>query len=396
MDPQHRWAIARASLAVLGAWLVIMPAATVTLALRINPDDLQATTYSLALAGGWLAVMVLSIAVGARADRLTVGSGPWRALLLAAALAAIALSVLADLSDSLATTAVLWVVLQAVAGSLLGAGFSASARVARASGRGVVSGIVGAASLLALIAGAPIAAASTPWSFTAVALCGAALVAPLALARAPSAATPAAATDTGPVAVPARAGTAWPLLLLAGAVISAATALTNGYVVTIVRAVLERAGEGADVRAVATAAIVAASFAAVLSSLVAGPLLRSGSMVARSWIVGTSVMTIALLGVLIAPGLGVLIAAVALFGLGFGVVNGGEVTLTLATRSREAGGRSLAIYTTATTIPFVAVPGMVAGVGWGDRWAALVIAAAVCCVLGILLAATLSSMLRGR
>lgn len=58
------------AMGIMGAWMFVMPAATVTLALSVSQSGGSTRDYSIGLSVGWLTLAGMSIAFGALSDRI--------------------------------------------------------------------------------------------------------------------------------------------------------------------------------------------------------------------------------------------------------------------------------------------------------------------------------------
>lgn len=349
---------------VLGGWLAIMAPAVVTLALRLREFDASGmpSFYALTLSVGWLTMLVALISLGQVSDRLRVRTGN-RTLLPRIgvpllALSGVALALAPDPGWLLAA----WVVTQVPASAVIATALAESGDHVPLERRALTSGLVGAASIVALLLGTVVVRLtgdSSASGFVVPAVLGAVLALPLMVTASP--ATWADGTSTGGCSGITRATPAvlraWPVFIVASFLLSWTTSTTNGFVVTFVQYVADTASD--EVAGRATTTVILATLSAVVASLAAGPLLGARSRAPIAWTAGAAVCSVALVLMLVDPaGPGFLVAAVA-FGIGFGIANGVELAVVLLLRpSSEHLGRDLGLFTAATTAPYVLVPAL--------------------------------------
>lgn len=394
--------IARIVGGVLGGWLAIMAPAVVTLALRLREFDPTGmpSFYALMLALGWLVMLVALIALGTLGDRLRARTGS-RVLLARLGVPLLAVSGVAlVLAPDPATLLVVWLLAQIPASAVVTTALAESGDHIPAGSRGLTSGLVGAASIVALLLGSVIvrlAGDATQAGFIIPALLGAALAAPLMI-RVDGAASSRATTTSGLAAhgVIRQLARAWPVFVVASFLLSWATSTTNGFVVTFVQYLAEAAED--QVAVTATGAVILASGCAVLASLVAGPLVGVRARAPLAWVTGAVMCSVALVVMVASPAGVVFLAAAAVFGIGFGIANGVELAVILALRpAAEHLGRDLGLFTAATTAPYVLVPAVAAAVLMGDPRTGvtvLFLTAAVAAAIGSVLTATTTRAIR--
>ena len=245
------------AMGVMGAWMLVMPASAVTLALSVSHAGGSTRDYSVGLSLGWLTLTVMSISFAALSDRIRARQ-PRRigALILVALTACLAVSLVLDAGTSPSVIVVAWIILQIPASAILGAAMSQAAAVADPRRRGIVSGLVGSAALLALMVGAPLALAAGPrLSFTAAAIGGSVLLVPLLRLVSRQMPTPVLTAPTSAVRSHPRSRAPWLVLLGIGFFLSVATAITNSYVVAITSSVLSIGGSQVSAESLATLAI---------------------------------------------------------------------------------------------------------------------------------------------
>ncbi len=357
-------AVAKIVLAVLGGWLTVMPSSVLTIALRMREFDPSGlpTEYSVMLATGWMAMIVGLIGFGQLGDRLEAQGGSRVSILHAALPLLIAAGITLALAQSPAQLAWAWAFAQLPASATVTSALAMSGSTVASSQRGVLSGLIGASSIVALLIGSIGVRAlqeHLALAFIVVAVVGALLVLPLAL-------RPPRARSTGPVperrvsTAPGRWwASAWVAFALASFLLSWSTSTTNGYVVLFVHNVSGIAD--ADVTDISTRAVVLASLAAVLASVLGGVLVRGRRSAAMLWVAAAAVVATALLALLAFPGPAGVLAGATAFGAGFGLANGVELGLLLYLRHVPGRlGRDLGIFNAVTSAPFVLMPAVAA------------------------------------
>ena len=365
-EPAERWAIAKPFLAVLGGWLVVMPASVLTIALRMREFDPTGlpSFYSLTLALGWLTLIVSLLAFGALGDRRRLRSGSRTAVVRVGGLGIAVSGVLVALAPSPAALLAAWVLVQLPVAAVLSNALAQCGEVVPLNRQGIASGAIGAASIIALFAGSilvNITASTLTFAFVIPALLGAVLVAPLAFG---TPGTPvngsklspheAASSDSYKLLV-----SAWVLFTVASLLLSWATSTTNGFIVLLVeRIALVAAGSVASISA---SLISIATLCAIIGSLVIGPLARTRRSASLTWVVA-AVACGAALAILMTwnTTAGLFLAAI-VFGTAFGLANGVELSIVLSLRRGSPSlGRDMGLFTSATTLPYVLVPALAA------------------------------------
>lgn len=363
----------RAGAGVLGGWLAIMPAAVVTLTLRVDALGGNASDYATMLAVGWLVMVVALIGAGRLSDALLRRTGQ-RALLVRIGVPLIALSgVCLAAAPTPAWLAAAWIFAQIPSAMVITTSLAVTGDALSPDRRGLASGIIGAAPIIALFVGSFMVSLLTgalPFALMFPAFLGAVLAIPMMVAHVESTAD--AATTHTPA--PARSRIplfAWGAFLAASFLLSWATSTTNGFIVRFVQEVSNVAsGEAVDQ---ATNAVIVASLLAIVASVVAGLISRGRMRALVLWAVAATACGLALTILLAMPtAFGIVIAA-ALFGIGFGVANGVELAVVLLLRTVPAHlGRDLGTFTAVTTAPFVLVPVLAAAIIRTDVAAGLV------------------------
>jgi MFS family permease len=265
------------------------------------------------------------------------------------------------LATTPAVLAAAWIALQLPAAAIIASALALGGTSVAPARRGILSGLIGATSLVALLAGSLLVGAfgtAPEWAFLAAALLGAALACPLALRPPEATAEPSTsdrALDRRAAGSATSRGTAWVVFTVASFLLSWATASTNAFIVLYVDS---STSEG-DVSGVATGAVTAGALAAIVASVVAGLLVRGRRSAALLWSGAAVMMAAALAAMLSVPtSTGIVVSGLA-FGAGFGLANGAELGLLLFVRHRVGRlGRDLGIFTAATSVPSVLVPAL--------------------------------------
>jgi len=346
---------------VLGGWLAIMAPAFILIALRMREFDPSGlpVLYSATLAAGW-AVMILALIVFGRiGDALRRRTGSRVLLARIGAPLIVVPGVLLALAPSPGWLLIAWVVAQLPSAMVITTALAEAGEVVPPGRRGLASGMIGAASIIALLIGSIIATAlssTLTWAFPAISVLGAVLALPLTM-------SPATGVDAPDEHTPALASpaaltkAAWPTFVIASLLLSWATSTTNGFVVPYVQNVTDVAES--SVAGLSTAAILAATVLATITSIIGGMIAGGRRRGAWMWSIAAAACASGLVVLLIAPTtVGVLIAA-AIFGAGFGLANGVELGVVLLLRTDPARlGRDLGLFTAATTAPYVLVPAL--------------------------------------
>ena len=98
-----------------------------------------------------------------------------------------------------------------------------------------------------------------------------------------------------------------------------------------------------------------------MASIASGAFLPTARRTSTAWVAALILLVASLVLIVAIPSVTTLLIGVAGFGLAFGVINSGELTLALNARPEiEHGGRTVAMFTAATTVPYILVPAMVA------------------------------------
>jgi MFS family permease len=353
--------VAKVALGVLGGWLAIMAPAVVTIALRLQEFDSSGlpSTYAMILSIGWLTMMVALVASGVVGDAVRARTGS-RVLLARVGVPLLAVGgVLLAVAPSAAWLLATWILVQIPSAMVVTTAMAETGDEVAQDRRGVASGLVGAAPIVALLVGSisvRFLAADLAWAFIVPAVIGALLAMPLCWAN----------RGTGTVSVPtandARHVThvlagLWFTFLGASFLLSWSTSTTNGFLVTFVQYGMRTAAD--QVADSTTLLVIIASSVAVISSVVAGRWSAGKPRAVALWIAAALICALALLLLVLVPSPLTLMIVALLFGIAFGAANGVELAVVLLIRRDPAIlGRDLGIFTAATSAPYVLVPAM--------------------------------------
>lgn len=352
------------AMGVLGGWLAITAPGVVTIALRLREFDPSGlpSTYALTLALGWLtliAALVISGWIGDALQRRTSTRAPLARV--GVPLMAVG-GVLLAIAPSPSALAVAWVVVQIPSAMVITTALAEGGEVVSPSRRGLTSGLVGAAPIVALLLGSigvRILSNSLTWAFVIPALIGAAVAAPLMGVRSRQA--PSGAIGQTPVGATTGSGqeatAIWLAFLVGSFLLSWATATTNGFIVTFVQNVVDVVS--IDVADFASLAVIVASALAVASSIVAGTLAVRRGRAIGLWVAAAALCALALLVLVLAPTPLVVLIVGGFFGIAFGAANGLELSVVVLMRDHRGRlGRDFGLLTSVTTVPFVLVPAL--------------------------------------
>lgn len=351
-------------LGVLGGWLAVMAPAVVTIALRLREFDPSGlpSTYALILALGWLTMIIALLAAG------VIGDGVHRRLSTRTPLARIGVpltavgGVLLAIAPSPVWLAVVWAGVQVPSAIVITTALAEGGQEVSLRRRGLTSGLVGAAPIIALLVGGitvRVLIDSLAWAFILPAVVGALVAAPLMLTGPGSA--PAEMTEgDGIISVDGTqtsASALWLAFLTGSFLLAWATATTNGFLVTFVQYIVDVASD--DVADLSSSAVIIASLLAIVASITGGLLTAKRGNSVRLWTVAAALCALALSILLAAPTSRMFLVAACVFGIAFGAANGAEWSVVLSVRNRrERWGRDFGILTAVTSAPFVLVPAL--------------------------------------
>lgn len=351
-------------LGVLGGWLAIMTPAVVTIALRLQEFDPSGlpSTYAMTLALGWSTMIAALIASGYWSDAIERRFGS-RSTIARFAVPLIALGgVLLAIAPSPAWLAVAWMAVQVPSAVVITTALAEGGDVVQPQSRGLMSGLVGAAPIFALLVGGVavrVLSDSLGWAFVLPAIVGAVVAIPLMFSESGDPLTPQIDQEVASVSSKQRASvTALWLAFLTGSFLLAwATATTNGFLVTFVQYVV--AAYSDDVADLSSLAVIIASILAILASIAAGAVATRRATAMVLWITAAGLCALALALLALAPNPWTLMIVGAVFGIAFGAANGVELSVVLLVRGgREHLGRDFGILTAVASAPYVLVPAL--------------------------------------
>lgn len=353
--PQHldssirrsdRWVSTAAS---FGGWLAIMTPAVITIAVSFdNASKSSLVGYSLVIALGWLS-LIGSVFVAPKILK-TVARVHQERLLLAVCLGSIPVTAyVMSASESVLALAALWTTMQLPAAILVVAANELAGRVAFHDVRSNASGFVGASALSAVIVGSALTSLvqdSLSLMFVVPALTASAMCVPLARRYY----TYQTSAMKGSIAVtPAQKK-----FLIAAGLVSTATSATNTYVVPYVD-LLNVSDSEATSLAIST--VLMASVVSLGSTVLGGWVAPSLSRARQIYRVGALLVALALFALVAQQTPGIFIVSALLFGLGFGLANGNEITFVISTgRGMDYLAKDVALLVTVTSGPYVIVP----------------------------------------
>ena len=347
-----------APLAVGGGWLAVMPNSILTLALRAHEIDAPWFVYSLILISGWATLIAAINVFGRIADRQRANARMIRVTLLVSALLLVALGLgLAETYSDLLLPA-LWALLQIPAAAIIAIGMTFATHEQDRKRLRVTSAIIGAMPLIAILLGSGIVqiAPTTAVAFRVPAIIAALVTLPFALT---AHANPVSEVRAESDVVRTSNERGWRWYLVTSFLTSWTTSATTSYLVPYASVHLRVRG---DDLAIATSRILmAATVLSILGSLVLALGSERLPLPKARLPFGIALMTF---GAALIPGVSnieALAIGACFTGFGFGVVNGVELAYLreFAAHGRDTG-RRIGTLTAATTIPYVAVPGVTA------------------------------------
>jgi MFS family permease len=347
-------------LALIGAWLAIFTPAVLSLSLRMREFDSEnfLDIYPITLAMGWLTLMISLVLFGILGDRLAQRVGTRRFI----AQWGVVLLIIAGIGLATAPTnlwiTIAWIFLQLPAAMLVSTALAVGGGSASTQQRGVVSGLVGAASIVALLLGSLVITAladNIGAGILVSTLVGAGLATPLMFIRENPAPALLESSSQRRVSRAQKLIVLWTVFLISSFLLAWSTSTANAFIVALIENLSTIAA--VDIATTASIAVAMASVAAIAASILSGIVARSARNAALHWIAGTLVTATSIFILASIPqGFSLYGAAIAL-GIGFGTANGVEVTLALHLRpSGGAVGKNLSLLTSVTVVPYVLVP----------------------------------------
>lgn len=391
-------------LAVFGAWLTVMPAAVLTLALRLEGET-SASTYSIVVAVGWCASIAGLAVFGRFSDRLLAQRGSRTSVIALA----IPLVLLAGLVLAVAQAPLVvglgWILTQLAAALLVTSAQALVGDALPSTRQGLASGLIGAAPVLALLVGSLLVLAvgeSPVWTTGAPAILAALLAIPLVLLSRGLRGPHVEATERVWPSSSARGRTGpWVLVLVVSLLLGCATATVDTYLVPWSSTVIEIPRTSlADVTSLA---LLAATVAGIAGGLIGGLTATHGDRAARAFGWGCLAMGAGLAGFMLWANSATLALFGAIIGVAFGMANGARLKLALTMRGRTSNVASdLGDVTAIATIPYVLVPAIGAAalslgesVGLHVLFAAATASALACGLLMLVRGARMVNVARG-
>lgn len=389
---------AKVALGVLGGWLAVMPPSAITLALRFREFDPSGlpSTYALTLALGWLTMIVALVGSGYASDAFARHRGTRAPLARMALPAMIVAAVLLALAPSPVWLALSWIVVQVPSAMVITTALADGGDLVSPRRRGLTSGLVGAAPIVALLVGSiavRILADQLAWAFVLPVLVGALAATPLMFTgRVLSVDDRDLVPRVSAVSFTQRTRrTLWIAFLVGSFLLSWATSTANGFLVTFVQYVV--AVPELAIADLSSFAVIVASLLAVTMSVVAGATTAGTVWSVRVWVVAAALCSLALALLLIAPSAAMLLIAAAMFGMAFGAANGVELSVVLLVRRDHLGlGRDFGAFTAVTSVPYVLVPTLASALVAQETRGGLAVMfalAGVCAALATLVVLTL-------
>jgi MFS family permease len=353
------------TLAVLGGWLSILPGTVETLYLHLSELDVVNLpgAYSFLLSAGWAMFLVALIVGGRLGDR----SAHARSWVIASGILGLATSglwlAIASTPESLG---VAWIFLQIPAALIVTSSLALAITHVAPHRRRAASAFTGSASIVSIIVGVSLLSLlnlSTTLTLAYPSLVASVMCIPLLLlSRRPSRFD--SITDAPKirlaerVSVPPRRDTLsrhWLILLLAGFLLSSATAITNGYVVVFISKWVTTSAD--DTASFASLVIVVAGLASVLSGIFFGLRMPQPHRAARVYAFASILVGLAIATMVLGPAPITVAFAGAIFGFAFGAANGLELTLVAHLQpSKVQSGLGVGLFTASTTLPYILMP----------------------------------------
>jgi MFS family permease len=349
------------ALGVFAGWIIVMPATVLTLALRVDEVDSGSgsTSYSLLLSAGWISLILALFIMGKLGDFAFAKTGSRKAAIVFGVLGTASLGFALSEATTLGTLALTWCLMQFPAAAIITSSLALASQNARESKQGLSSGLAGGAPVLALFIGVLVSRTATETPATALlltSLLGSVFSIPLLLNRKSSTSTaPSPSEVSGKLWDTAGLKKFWFRFLLAAFLLSCTTSSANGFLLVFASEAL-----GLDSTASAdlvTSMILVASLSSIVSGVISGKFFLSKKRVITAYsfaaiAVGASIGILALF-----PYQELVLLVGLVFGVAFGAANGLELTMFMRNQNNPMdAGRSLGIFTSATTAPYVLVP----------------------------------------
>lgn len=350
------------SLAVFGGWLAILPGSVETLFLHLAELDAEnlEVSYALLLGVGWAVFMVALIFGGQRGDR---SASSRRTIIIVGICGLVAGGLWMLLTTSALSLMIAWAAIQIPAALVVSSALALALTHVSTKKQRLASGLTGTASVLAIFFGILLLSLLNPPTLVALAgpaLVGSVLALPLLWLNGQKAAD-SGTSHAGHDRTAAGRNTRWVMLLVAGFLISCATSITNGFVVVFVSSWMKNGGDQAS--SYSSLLIMAAGFASILSGVVVGLVVPRATRAVFIYAGAALVVGASIALMVILPSESIVWVAGLGFGAGFGAANGLELTLVAHLQPKVSNsGKDFAWFTASTTLPYVIVPLMAAGI----------------------------------
>lgn len=361
---ESRRVTAVGALGVFGAWLIVMPAAVLTVPLRLRSWDPQdySQAVSVILALGWLALSVAFLVMAGISDR-EFQHGSRRPLIVLAIPATLVCALLLAFAPNAVVLGLMWVVLQIPVAAVIVSAQAVTGDMVAPEGRGAASAWLGMVPVAALLLGGVLARflqSSLTAALVTPALLGALCCLPLFIeSRSFTRENSLEPMSGGGGPVP------WRLFLLASFLVGSATAIVNTYAVGFTELVAQIPAD--QVQSLASTAVAGSALAGLIAALIAGYACRSAIRASTIYATGGVVLALGCALMALVPGLVTLIVGAVLVGVGFGAVNGSEFALLLAVRRPGAAlAEDLGALGSVTTVPYVLIPALGTLIFLGD------------------------------
>lgn len=349
------------ALGVFAGWIIVMPATVLNLALRVDEIDSGSgnTNYSLVLSAGWVSLIVSLFLMGKLGDLVFEKSGSRSTVIGFGILGSALLGFALSHANTTVTLALTWCLIQFPAAALITSSLALASQHASESKQGLSSGLAGGAPVLALFIGTLVTSAAGPTpanAFLVTSLLGAIFAIPLLLIRqAPIKSSASLNLNLGELWDTANSRKFWNRFLLAAFLLSCTTSSANGFLLVFASEALDL--DSVTASDLVTTMVLVASLSSIVSGVISGKFFFSKKRVITAYsfaaiAVGSSIGILALF-----PYQELVLLVGLVFGVAFGAANGLELTMFMRNQNNPLdAGRSLGIFTSATTAPYVLVP----------------------------------------
>jgi MFS family permease len=147
----------------------------------------------------------------------------------------------------------------------------------------------------------------------------------------------------------------WWQFVLVAFLLSCTTSAANGYLYAYANTALGLKVD--DATLFVTKLVLIASALSLIAGTIAGVVARRRHLTTSTYALGAVLVGAAVFAMAMAPSIKMAIVCAAVFGTGFGIANGLELSLFMQAKlDPSAAGKLLGIFTAATTLPYVLVP----------------------------------------